>query len=289
MRIVNLPHLLKIVTALILTSPPAHAAVIVNDGFTDGARTDGADAQDLAWYVAQGGTLTIVNDTTIGSGNAMQIFWNGAAFAGAVGVMGSAVTLNDGDSLTLSFSWRFSTLNASNQSSGVRFGIHSSFGTVTTADSQTPNPRLNDKGYVVMTNPGLASSTGTGIFRETGGNNEVAAGSDLTAIGTSGDSINALMAAQTASFSLARSGNSLSLTTNISGQAPATATDNSPLTYTYDQLYIGLGNIATRQWNIDNVQLTYTPVPEPAPIALSLLGMIGLMAMRFRGNTRSLN
>jgi hypothetical protein len=233
----------------------------LSDGFDDGSRTDnGTNPDDAAWYSTgvAGTAVTVVSDTVIGSGNAIKL--TPTSFGqGFVARLPGAITLSDGESIQLVFDWRFTGTTNLNQSGRLRFGLHNAGGTYTTADANTTT-RSNDVGYYGQTNPGLTGATSTTLMRETTGD-EILGGVGTSTIGTAGASVNAGTTARTGYLTITRAGSTLVLSARIDGQAAATATDSSPLTYTFDQVAfsIGLGNYTTSSpLVVDNVEVTRT-------------------------------
>ncbi len=208
----------------------------LNDGFTDGARTNGTDAADAAWYTMGTPTVSIVDDTAgIGSGNALQLTPTSTGRGIIAGF--PARTLADGDSITLTVNWRFAGTVGLNQANSLRYGIHSSNGTPTTADGTTQSDI--SKGYFVMTNPGAAGSN-TSLKRETGGSPGVLGGTDWSGLGTAGASVSAGTTKHSSAITITRSGSTLVVSTSIDNLAAATGTDSAPVTYTFDQFAISL-------------------------------------------------
>src|SRR4051812_38588537 len=130
------------VISTILVCCPAHAAIIVSDGFGDGDRDNngldsGASVTDstdigIPWLLTDGTsaiTFKAVDDSAgIGSANAMQLFNTGANNRPSVGHF-AAQTLADGDQLILRFDLRLlSTTTAALVSTtadrAIRFGLY---------------------------------------------------------------------------------------------------------------------------------------------------------------------
>lgn len=246
----------SLLQTLLLTLPlaSASASLFVNDGFTDGGRTNGSDTSDVPWYTIGTPTLAVVSDTGIGSGNACRITPTGG-FQGSVGNFPAAVSLADGDSITLTFQWRYTGTSNLNLANRLRFGIYNSGGTLTSTDN-TSSIRSNDQGYAGTTNPGAASATGSAIFREAADTGDILTGATFLQIGSAGGSVNAGTTAHAAELTLTRTGNSLAIASRIDGQPQATATDTSPLTYTFDEVAISLsGSSVSSPLLIDNVQI----------------------------------
>lgn len=232
------------------------------DGFTDGGRTDNvSDPDDTAWYSigAAGSALTVVNDTVIGSGNAIKLTATSHQ-QGFVAALPSPITLADGESVSLTFDWRFTGTTNINQNGRMRYGLYNAGGTPTSSDANTTT-RTNDVGYYGQTNPGAASSTGTSIMRETA-LDEILGSSGTSAIGTAGTSANGGTAARSGYLVISRAGSTLAITAGIDGLAVATATDAAPTTYTFDEVgfSVGIGGYTTPSpLVVDNVEVVRTP------------------------------
>lgn len=271
----------------------APAALIVNDGFSDGGRTATGTLgeTDLNWFAMSTPSTFQVQTDSVMPGNVLRST-NTPQFTGTIGLLPNAVTLNDGDTLTLSFSYRLPTVSGfPNAAGGFRFGLFNSSGTITTADNQSSS-RTDDIGYVTSTNAGLNSSTGTTIGRETAGN-EIGSGAapgNVTTFGSSGQSVNTVTGdVRNAMFSLTRTGGALQFSSKTdTNLLAATGVDNAPLTWTFNELYIGLGAANGFSFAVDNVQLNHTAVPEPSAIGLCLAGLTALLTLR-RRNRRNCN
>lgn len=234
---------------LVLQFQKASATQPVYEPFTDGGRTNGADTHDLAWYSlsAPGTVLSIVNDSVtggIGMGNALKLTATSHS-QGFVANLPSTVALNDGDTLKLIFRWRFTGTTNVNQAARLRFGFFNNGGTPTAMDNDT-TIRNNDVGYFGHTNPGLASTTGTGISQESSGS-EILGGAGSSGVGGTGESINAGTAAQTAYLTLKRAGSGLLIYCKINDGDDAQATVTAPLTLSFNSvaISIGIGNYTT--------------------------------------------
>ena len=149
-----------LVIALFLTSV-THAAVVVNDGFDDGGRTNGADALDVDWWTIDGRnpgdqTLTVQTDDGspgIGSGNALAVTHTATDDRRSILANFADVTLaNIGESISLSFDFRI--LSSSNSKEDFRFGLYNSNGTVQTSDDLGDSIGDNDTGYYIRASTG---------------------------------------------------------------------------------------------------------------------------------------
>ena len=259
------PQLIRNLFAILLNLAllwfsPGVMAQVLDDGFSDGGRGNGADPNDSAWYTlgVSGTALSIADDSAgIGSGNALK-FTPSAAFQAFAANLPSSVTLADGDTVAFYFDWRFTGATNLNQASRLRFGLHNSGGTSVSSDNSSAT--ANDLGYFAYTNPGLDSATGTGVQRETSGDT-ILMGSNVTAVGTSGSSINVGTSASTAALIITRIGSSLQVSVNLDGQTQFTGTDPSPVTYTFNEISICTGATSVPSpLVIDNAQVAYYPV-----------------------------
>jgi len=150
------------VAMLLLLPLVAGAQVFMNDTFTDGGRTDGADAQDVAWYTTSGGTPSVADNATIGSGNALTFTPRTVDINNAspkyqqriVGQFGSTATLtNAGDWIKLSFKIVVDSNNNNQTATNrtLRFGLFNSNATSFAADAYDVNRSGNagnDTGYM---------------------------------------------------------------------------------------------------------------------------------------------
>lgn len=260
----------------------------VADDFGDGSPADNAaDPGDTAWWTmgVGSGNLSVAADTTLGGGNALQLTPSSNVTQGFVGRLPNPVTLADGGEITLDFRYRFTGTSNLNSAGRLRFGLYNAGGTYTGSHNQG-TVRNNDAGYYGQTNPALASGTGTSVARESSGN-DLLGGSGVVTLGTAGASVNGGTAAHTGILNIRRSGNTLVLTASIDGQPVANATDSNPLTYTFDEVAIGvgLGTGTASPLRVDDLVVSTAPafpvgdgtfddpVPGPAPSVSS--GTIG--------------
>lgn len=243
---------------LLLLCLPVRATISLNDGFSDGGRTNGADLADGEWWAMGLTTVAVVNDAAgLGSGNALEITPPATGTRGVAAHLPSPVTLHaDGDTITFSFRWRFTGTTALNQSQRLRFGLYTTAGTPTVADN-TDTPRYNDVGYYGATNPG-AAGTNTTLYRELSGD-ELTGGTNMTGItATAGASVNAGTTPRTALMTLVRSGSSVNISVSIDGLAPAVSTLTGLTTFSFDEIAISLGGgSVSSPIRIDDVQVEY--------------------------------
>lgn len=248
---------LAVLGGSVLMTSGAAAAIIVNDTFTDGGFTDGADALDVAWTPTTG-TLSVATDTIIGTGNALA-FTSTSTFPISRAPFSPTSLNNVGDSITLSFDMRFTAAPGSNVG-GFRWALADS----TASKSyvfQYGTGGTNGINYVYFPAVAIGGSNGTGI----------------TASGTSGN-IND-QEKHTLSLTITRLANGVSLLSKVDGAGNHSATHTAASAFTsFDTLLIGEGSINTN-WRVDNVVVE--TVPEPT--GLALLGVVGgLLAARRR-------
>lgn len=177
------------------------AQIVVHDPFTDGNRsnTTGGDTLGLVYYMGQtASTISITNDSGgIGTGNAMLFVpQTGAGFQKFLAYFGPVTLTNPGDSITVTFNFRFLT-NPPNLNSGLRMGLYNTMGSRQTNDASDtgvpgPGDRSDDVGYGFQSNPGSNAFNGTVCFSEMSSNDILggASPSQTANTGTDGDSFN---------------------------------------------------------------------------------------------------
>ena len=257
------------------------ATTVFFDPFTDGSRTNGADANDIQWFTGRNNiALSVGADAGIGTGNALLVN-SSTTFSRIVGVMGSGVTIAVGETLQLSFDMRF-TETPDAGSGFLRVGIFNSASTAVTVDQDVGSFQNDDFGYGFSTNPGAALAGGTSIATEEA-NNSILGGSNpggFNSTGVAGASINWGTTVHTAVFSITRLANgSLDLSSSIDGGAAATANVAAINgSYTFDEVAFGQGGM-NADLALDNVALTIVPEPSSA-FGLALGGLCFLRRRR---------
>jgi hypothetical protein len=262
----------------------AHAAVVLNEQFTDGDLAIGSDPQD-GQFLRQGGTsqtLGITTDGTIGGGNAgaygNQV--NGTLF---IGRMRSAAVLgtNAGDRIRFSFDFRMTALPTSPNSSIFRFGLYGHSGATPTDGGSETNP---DSGYI--DNFGAGGSAGdAGWGSESSGNDSILGGSGAATLADS-TTIHPVDINETTSphhvlaeFTRAAAGG-MTLQTTYDGVVVDTASDPAPFS-TFDEVAFRLTGQASADY--DNILVETVPAPEPTMTAsMALIGIGALLARRGR-------
>lgn len=248
----------------------ATAATIFSDNFADGNR-DG-------WLLAGvSGYTSVVTDgvwTLNGTANTL---------AGLAYFMpsGSPVNLQVGESISASFVYSFTT--AVNANASFRVGLFNSGGNRISADLTTGNSDSafnNYTGYAGFSTAGTFNNGNTVRSRDK---------SDASLFGTNpfttlGAQVNANYAPTVdvfnqVSLKIERTEDSLvSITSTVNGNNITRTVSSSPF-IAYDTfafwLNPNLGNV-----KLDDVAVTYTQIPEPASLALMLVGAVGLLARR---------
>ncbi|MBN8460757.1 MAG: PEP-CTERM sorting domain-containing protein [Verrucomicrobia bacterium] len=178
-----------------------------------------------------------------------------------LGTLGSTVTINIGDTLTLAFSGRYYEAPGDN-SGGFRFGF------ISPGD-------LDNNLYAQL---GSGGNTGNGLYRDLGGDDSPGAGTTTGISSTASGTTYATLgtSAIAAQFSITRTGASAyTLSSNVNG-AIRTATTTSGWN-DYNAIFIRNGGISS-DFLVDNVSVTL--VPEPATALLGGLGLLGLLRRR---------
>jgi PEP-CTERM motif len=267
--------------------------------YSDNFESDTVGVAPVGWTSSNtsktaGLTLTTAVDSTFGGGSnptnqvmdANQLAGTGAGAVFASSPFSSAVTLNDGDSISLSFDLHLaSTPTALDRK--FRFGLYNSASTGTTnpegyiarldtgADTATPATATAD---VWASVGGLGSTTAQGSA-SLASNSSTATGFQLT---STSDIYNLTL-------TLKRIGATISDTVSVGldGGAPVTLTgidsSSSVLTatgFSFNEILIGQNGGAPLDYHIDNVNVALTAAPEPASLGLLGMGAVALLTRR---------
>jgi hypothetical protein len=273
----------------------ASAAIIFTDGFGDGDRDNtgldaGATATDpsdvgIPWLLTDGTsavTFQAVDDTAgIGNGNALQLFNTSSNNRPTVGHF-PAVTLADGEKLILRFDMRLVTTSAV-VDRALRFGLYRD----TNADDGTvdhgsaSSVSVDDVGYNVRLDAGadVSNATSMDVTRD-----DSATGTSIIQATTTGISISSTNAANQMSdalkhhfeLSLTRVGTGLLVSLQKDANGAISGTDATPTGFVFDEVALGLRSNASMDIRVDNIQVEYVQVPEPAGILM--LGAGSLLA-----------
>lgn len=281
---------LGVVMMLVAFMPlAAKATVVLNDTFTDGGRTNGADAQDTAWFATEKAstvTIAVGTDSVLSGGNAQSLTTTSTSttiFRRLAGEFSSQTLTNVGDWISLSVDFRLTSLGTGgNTSRAFKVGLLNNNGSSLTADltnsaeptSSTPTPLSNDFGYFVGIGSGTTGTTA--LAQEVGTGATFLAGTDLNYLTpTAGLSpqIRDLLAHSLVLTITKDTATTLKIDFNLDGGAiDLTSGGGSTLYTTFNEVGLSTGANATG-FVIDNVVVT---IPEPATIALLSLGFFAL-------------
>ena len=254
------------------TPPTSNVGNLIIDGFTDGGRSNGADAADAAWFTIlppSGGTqpaLSIVDDTAgLGSGNALFIN-NVTAQSQSKTIVASYVkeTLaTAGDKLTLSFDFRFGFIAANDVANHFRFGLYDDNGKPYTADNQFIVPPASS-GYMASINFGAIGSV-PALLREAGTGSTINADNDIVTVGNFGATAFAVPASAvkySAILTLTKTAGGVSFhlqLLNSTGTSLLDQTVTDPAPQTTSNLLIFSTSQSEADYYLDNVLLNFTP------------------------------
>lgn len=295
----SLRGLLLLCVGVTLQVTAASAAVLtLTDPFTDGVRAGGSDNSGILWYDrSTSSTMTIVNDAVIGTGNALELTLTNTTVTsrGFMGVL-SGLTLdllNTGDSINLTFDFRFiptainsggTTTAPGSSNSGLTFGLYNSNGTISGGDNSMNQD--NDFGFRADFGTGANSNIFIGKEDNTtsgtaGGTGTTSSGDTLT-VGLNPGSIPVNIndfEKHSAQFRLTKSAAGVDILVGFDGNTVATGTSVAPFT-SFDEIMFSQGGGSS--FRIDNVVLTFTPIPEPGGVLLAIGGVAGLLVVQRR-------
>ncbi len=257
------------------------AATLLDDKFLDGNFTNGSDAgeTDAEWFTNKSntpGTVTIVSNSVTGpdegSDDSALSFAAGTANFRGILANFTSTTIGLNDRVTLSFDFRYIAAPTANDS-GLRIGLFNSNGTVVTGNASTADD--DDFGYLARFS---TNSNGTSDLRDVPTGDAQSAG-DLIG-GTTSNTIGAFGTTSRAlRFELTGVAGGIQLDSYFDNSLIATATDTDAAYTTFDNLRIGQGGISDT-FEIDNVLVETSVVPEPSVALLGALGLLGLLRRR---------
>lgn len=284
---------MKKLPALLLASAalPAFsfAQVLVNDTFSDGGHSNGADAQDVAWFYGVNSTPSSVGVVDVDGNNRFRVV--APLLSGTNPLLTSTfetASLSVGQTITLSFDF---TSTGVASASGIRFGLYNGGGTNLTGNMVGSPPAFgsvfhNDVGFSVFA---PHQQTGAIQLHHRKANSETNANllGGATAINESIVGASATLGAATnttsvytASLSLTRTGDGYDYSVSYAGTSFGGTTTLTP-TFSFDTIGILALNNAEQAFTIDNV--TVTVIPEPSAFAaLAGLGVLGAATARRR-------
>jgi hypothetical protein len=242
----------------------------VDDPFTDGARSNGADPLDLAWFsneVISGvpTVLTVVPDAAL-TGTALaaenpSVPPNTLVTRAVVGQFTRAPqTLGAiGDTVELSLDFRFANVLSANGENRFRIGLYNTAGSPSGSDGTTAT--RNDKGYLAQTSYGAVAGN-TGILKEAGdGTSRLMEGADIAQLGPETSARINSNAKHRGILTITRTGaKELTLRLQVLNTANAaiidvTRVDSNPVTYTFDEVVLGM-HANQLDYRVDNVRVT---------------------------------
>lgn len=239
-KMTNATRFVHALAVALLAASPALAGTIIDDPFTDGGVTDGADPLDTAW--SGSATLSVANDATIGSGNAMVVDTTGT-FQSALTDFGTITLSEDREKLKLEFEINFTTVQNSN--AGFRTGFRdpsSSTGSGTQIDQ-----------YDVQWDTGANTDAqiaggGTGTFGGTA--------QEFFPQDTNASPLSATDTRFYGSFSVQLTTASRVDLRARMGSRVVDAADTTSVYKTFDQTGFQIGSVANNDFNIDNFKVT---------------------------------
>jgi hypothetical protein len=279
-----------------LMAETASAALIVDDSWADGGRTNGADSLDTDWWSS---TSNTGNSIEVSPGSLGMI--SGSSGRGIHGTFPAQTLANVGDSLTATFTFK-TPATVGSATASFKVGLFNGSGTLGAdiqASTSSPNPIYNPvpgywMDYDVKT--GTAAGTENITFREkdpvpgTGGvllaavgdfKNVAANGFPATVSGGSAYTF-ASNTTYTGTFSIYKTFGGFDLSGSLSQGMTLLSTftmasDSSPSTSTFDVLGFHansnvFGSVTTpggdNGIDFSNIKIEFNPVPEPVSVAL---------------------
>ncbi|WP_367870897.1 beta strand repeat-containing protein [Luteolibacter sp. Populi] len=241
-------------TAVLVLSPnaayavsaPANAVVTIADDETElhaaedtfdvgaapTAGNDADDPDDLAW-TATAGTLSVVEDAILESGNALLMDATGT-FALTRANFAAIPLVNTGDSLRLSFDFRYTQAPAS-VGSGLRFGLFNSAG----------------DGFLVQ--QGIGGATGWALAEDTAADGGFGSGGTVTGLASGARASVNDLTPHAFSLTLTKTATGILIAGGADG-AVISFSDTTPVVTSFDAIGIRHGNL-TADFAIDNVHL----------------------------------
>lgn len=266
-KIKSIVGIFKIALFVLSIQSPYLCSQIVSDDFSDGSATR-TGATDLNWYQFSStttGTVIGADSGGLGSGNVMRLQ---GSQPGAIGVLPSAYTLNDGASYTLSFDLRY----ISSVTPFLRFGLYNDAGTSVTGNN--PNT-VDDFGSLFY-----FSGNNFTVIREAAATGGVGGGLGLTVLGSAATNTNIGTTPHNLSLTASRTGSSISYVFSRDGVTTAAVVDSAPLTYNYNYLFLW-SSVSGSDIAIDNV--TFNAIPEPQMgMFLGLALLVGVVLKIFK-------
>lgn len=264
---------------------PLPAVIVLSEDFSDNDRTNQALPGSSAWFFTRNST----SSTLAVSSAALVMSRGGTSTATHIltyfTASGSPVSLQDGETLTISFDLTASVVN--NEQNAFQIGVyHSNSSRISNdvSNSLAASAFNNYRGYRASFSAGASSSNNYSLYERTGSSTQLQLSGAHSTLGDANtQAINASANTPFAvNFSLARVGDGLIFTSEVNG-ITISRTDAVDAFFNFDTLSItttmaALG--ANGTLTLDNLVITL--VPEPSLSLLSLLGLSGLLLHRRR-------
>jgi hypothetical protein len=285
---------------MILTPARAFAQVIVDDSWASGTRT--SPPNDAGWWYSTSSSAIEVGTGFLG-------LVTGGSGRGIHGTFASQA-LGIGDTLTATFMFTTPETVGTAKSTALRAGLFDTTGHSLAQDisasSGSPNALYNNlDGYMTDwdVNTGASADTAIRVRSAPGSGQLLATTSDYTSLGDSPDAGYSFLASTSyvGIFSITRTGLGLDLTSSLYQGATLldtfTISDPSPTTTTFGMIgfhanssTFGSSSTPTDPGdasvdngiNFTNVKIEYTAIPEPSALALTFIGLAGLVFANHR-------
>lgn len=237
----------------------------VEDGFDLGAvpspGNDADDPDDAAW-TSSGGTLSVTDDATMGSGNALATDATGT-FTITRANFAPIALANPGDSLHLSFDFRY-TQAPPNVGSGLRFGLYNNAG----------------DGFLVQ--HGIGGATGWALAEDTAGDGGYGSGGTVSGLASATRASINDQEPHAFSITLTKTATGILVSGGADGST-ITFIDTTPVTASLETLALRHGNL-TADFAIDNVHLEVTRNRAPAFATIPLVKPAAQVSETYAGS-----
>jgi len=265
--------------AVWLAGGTAGAQILIQDAFTDGDLTNGADPYDVAWFRATAEPALSVSELAgAGTGNSL-LFDSSGTFRRTYAPFTESL-LSIGDTLTLSFNVYVVSV-PSNNTAAFRFGLFNQETDFIDADGQDGRT-ANDFGWANQMGIGV---NGIVIGSEPAGNTILGGASPSGISSIPGATTTPSNLGVGVNYSLVYTIERLNASSGIAKIfldsieiASGTRTGLTDADFTFDLLAVGTGSTVV-DMRLDNVSLA--AVPEPTSVALAAVA-VGLLALRRR-------
>lgn len=171
----------KILLAVLLSGviPALPAAILLDDTFADGTRTNQNLPNDSAWFTTSAANMraftNVLSVTNLSTSSSWWTYFT---------TPGSPVSLGVGDTLQVTLAFTVSGVGAQNTSKNLRFGLYNSTGVRPTTDGSLPT--VGYLGYIFFSNFGATWGTGNELRYRTAfsSNDPLSASGDSTVLAT---------------------------------------------------------------------------------------------------------